>query len=69
MLYLRYKTTRFSIPRRPGLFIPKIGEYSPGHIGDPKNNRPGGFRRFQRWQKLPIKAWKLYWRPKRKYNG
>jgi hypothetical protein len=62
MLYLRYKTIRLN--RRPGLFIAKIGEYCPGHIGDPKNNKPGGFKRFKRWEKLPVKAWKLYWRKK-----
>ena len=30
----------------------------PGNLTDPKK----GFKRFDRWYKLPDTAWKLYWR-------
>lgn len=48
--------------RYPHRWRPKLSTYSPGHIGDRKNDKPGGFNRFDRWQKLPVSAWKLYWR-------
>lgn len=62
MNYWRYHNTPRRLATRPGRWLPKIGEYAPGHIGDPKNDKPGGFMRFDRWQKLPVRAWKLYWR-------
>lgn len=47
---------------RNGKWYPVIGEYAPGHINDPANLRSGGFKRFMRWQRFPITAWRLYWR-------
>lgn len=62
MLYLNFWNTPRRLISRPGIWRPKIGAQAPGWAGDPANNRPGGFKRFDRWQKLPLKAWKLYWR-------
>ena len=62
MNYFRFWNTPRRLQSRPGRWLPKIGEYAPGHIGDPKNDKPGGFNRFDKWQKLPVAAWKLYWR-------
>ena len=62
MNYFRCWSTPRKLQSRPGIWRPRIGAYAPGHIGDPKNGTPGGFMRFDRWQKLPVRAWKLYWR-------
>ena len=41
---------------------PKRSAACPGHKFDPKNKKPGGYRRFARWYDHPVKAKKLYWR-------
>lgn len=41
---------------------PKTSAPVPGHKFDPKNKQVGGFKRFERFHKLPVAAWKLYWR-------
>ena len=64
MLYMRFWNTPRRLIDRPGIWRPKLSTYAPGHVGDPKNRRPGGLRRFERWQRLPVAAWKLYWRSK-----
>jgi hypothetical protein len=40
-------------------WFPPIGAPCPGNIYDTK---PYGFRRFERYYRLPVRAWKLYWR-------
>lgn len=60
-LYMNYRNLPRRVVERPGKFRLK-GSPAPGHVGDPKNKKPGGFRRFERWYKRPLRAWKLYWR-------
>ena len=46
----------------PARWLPILGCPTPGHIGDPRNDKPGGYRRFERWVNRPLRACKLYWR-------
>lgn len=62
--YFRYMNRRekLYVTNRPTHWEPKRGAACPGHNFDPKNKKPGGYRRFDRWYDRPVKAKKLYWR-------
>lgn len=62
--YFRYmnRPSKLYVTNRPTYWEPKLGACTPGHKFDPKNKKPGGYRRFERWYDRPLAARKLYWR-------
>lgn len=60
--YFRYMNRQEKLRDHPFRWTRKDHACVPGNVSDQRPHHFNNSRRFDKWHKLPVAAWKLYWR-------